>query len=206
GYKTRVFVLPALAVGAPHRRDRAFVVAYADGEQDRRGEQPRIQSNIGANGQNVANTGGAGCEECDIAAKSNKSGYGSGGSPEKFMANAKDEWVVRRNGEFPNDEESGGSGCYHSRRAQKNDGRKWRTVESGLGGVLDGLSDWLDGCRWPALLGQPQYEWEPPRVAVGIKNRVPRLKALGNAVVPQQVFPILAAIKAVHDSLKGGAS
>lgn len=58
----------------------------------------------------------------------------------------------------------------------------------------------IDNHRWPALMGQEQYEWEPPRVATGVKNRVPRLKACGNAVVPAQVFPILAAIKAVHDS------
>lgn len=59
---------------------------------------------------------------------------------------------------------------------------------------------WIDYPRWPAGQGQEQYEWEPPRVAVGVKNRVARLKACGNAVVPAQVFPILSAIKAVHDS------
>lgn len=49
---------------------------------------------------------------------------------------------------------------------------------------------------WPAFMGHPQYEWEPPRVAQGVKNRVARLKALGNAVVPAQAEPIFAAIAA----------
>jgi len=40
--------------------------------------------------------------------------------------------------------------------------------------------------RWPARPGEAQYPWEAPRVAVGIKNRPKRLKALGNAVVPAQ--------------------
>lgn len=54
------------------------------------------------------------------------------------------------------------------------------------------------GTAWPAGYGEPQYEWEPPRIAVGVKNRVARLKALGNAVVPAQVLPILAAIAAIE--------
>ena len=46
-------------------------------------------------------------------------------------------------------------------------------------------------------------EWwksEPdiPRVAKNIPNRVQRLKALGNAVVPAQIFPIFAAIAEIE--------
>ncbi|MFB5761053.1 hypothetical protein [Paenibacillus medicaginis] len=92
-----------------------------------------------------------------------------------------------------------------------------------MGGSTNELSDWLDGSGvnpldalaefvaaypQPALMGQPQYEWEPPRVASGIKDRTPRLKALGNAVDPLQFYPIMAAIKAINDGLmreEGGA-
>lgn len=55
-------------------------------------------------------------------------------------------------------------------------GTTW-AAESRLGGVVDGISAGLDG-RW---LDEPDI----PRVATGIKNRVDRLKGLGNAVVPQ---------------------
>jgi DNA (cytosine-5)-methyltransferase 1 len=40
------------------------------------------------------------------------------------------------------------------------------------------------------------WDVEPdiPRVAKGVKNRVARLRALGNAVVPAQAYPIFRAI------------
>jgi DNA (cytosine-5)-methyltransferase 1 len=55
-----------------------------------------------------------------------------------------------------------------------------------LGGVAHGSPHWLDG-YW---LVEPDI----PRAAKGIKNRVARLKALGNAVVPAQAYPVFRAI------------
>jgi len=56
---------------------------------------------------------------------------------------------------------------------------------------------WLESSydRWPTGPGQPQHVWEPPRVASGIPQRTHRLKALGNAVVPQVVYPLAVAIR-----------
>lgn len=51
---------------------------------------------------------------------------------------------------------------------------------------------------WPALMGQPQYDYEPPRVATKSRNRTKRLKCLGNAVVPQQAYPIFQIIADIH--------
>ena len=60
----------------------------------------------------------------------------------------------------------------------------------------------IEGCRTDNRGGATQYvagEWwavEPDvgRVANGIPSRVDRLKYLGNAVVPQQAYPIFKAI------------
>jgi DNA (cytosine-5)-methyltransferase 1 len=68
-----------------------------------------------------------------------------------------------------------------------------RSAKSRLGGMVNGRTYWLDG-YW-------RVEPDIPRVATGIKNRVDRLKSLGNMVVPQQVYPIL---KAIYDIETGG--
>jgi DNA (cytosine-5)-methyltransferase 1 len=49
------------------------------------------------------------------------------------------------------------------------------------------------------------WEVEPaiPRVAVGIKDRVNRLRALGNAVVPQQAYPIFRTIAEIEGIYRG---
>ena len=61
-------------------------------------------------------------------------------------------------------------------------------AESGLGGMVDGLSSRLDGHHG--------FEVEPniPRVAENIPDRVNRLKALGNSIVPQIIYHIGMAI------------
>ena len=40
-----------------------------------------------------------------------------------------------------------------------------------------------------------------PRVGVGIKDRTHRLKALGNAIVPQIAVKLMEAIKAIDGSM-----
>jgi hypothetical protein len=58
-----------------------------------------------------------------------------------------------------------------------------RKIELRLDGVVDGLSYWLDEPRGV------------PRIVVDQKDRANRLKALGNAIVPQNAKLIGLAIK-----------
>jgi hypothetical protein len=83
-------------------------------------------------------------------------------------------------------------------------------LNSVVGGQLNpDWVEWLMGfpIGWTDLTKSnpiPHCGWETepdiPRVAYKIKNRVNRLKCLGNAVVPQQIAPILFAIAEIERS------
>lgn len=70
---------------------------------------------------------------------------------------------------------------------------EWPT-ESGLGGMADGISKGMDGSLGFTVNHYWDAEPDIPRIAEGIPHRADRLKALGNAVVPQQFYPVFKAI------------
>ena len=209
GYAVTVFNFEAAAVGASHRRERVFFVAYRNNKRLERwnGEVMRECAGewfIGKGSTYMADTNrngtqrdksehrqGCGVEQGseDVAnAKSRESGEqesrnrreGIGRRSEKVID------VANSNGLRPQEHEICKSAIFEQSSQEL---RGDRQLESGLGGMVDGFSCWLhepDGI---------------PRVATGIKNRVDRLKCLGNAVVPQQIYPILQAIADIERSM-----
>lgn len=96
------------------------------------------------------------------------------------------------------------SDSYDARGAdiQRAKGAGESRIQRGVVRNFDGLSSGVFRHRFPAGFGQQQYDGEPPRsverssIDVTLANK--RAKALGNAVVPQQAFPIFAAIAMIE--------
>jgi len=170
GYETRTFVFPACAVNAPHRRDRCAIVAYTNSEGQQRGEQLRASKQEGQ-----AEPYRPACQCSGIIPNTDN---GSG--------------ALRRDGELSAAQSAGNGRNHFGGRTPEHGSGEWQTAQPGMGGSYDGLSAWMDSVR----AGWSNGSWEDgiPRLAGDVPDRVNRLKCLGNAVVPQQFYPIFKAI------------
>lgn len=148
GYDAQWRTLRASDVGAPHRRERLFIVAYS------------YRARSGAISENVDIGGGTALPRAQTV------------HPINGASDRSRHWA---------DEQAGGE----SARALPSNGA-WDErdeTKSRLGRIVDGIPGRMD--RWPARPGEPQEAWEAPRTCETATNRRARLKALGNAVVPQ---------------------
>jgi DNA (cytosine-5)-methyltransferase 1 len=198
GYRVGWLCYGASDVGAPHRRERVFIVAHSE--------------SIGRRGWSNGDEGGRSGEIQTSRSCSPEERAYMAHTPQHLFNRPRQTRETGR-GEFADGGNVADPDVMHREKCRplgrmgregepdQGDGRGQGPTQSGMGRNFDGLPAGLAGYRWPAGPG-PQYPWEPPRIATGVKDRVAKLKALGNAVVPAQAYPIFRAIMGIEDAEK----
>ncbi|MDD3525091.1 MAG: DNA cytosine methyltransferase [Candidatus Cloacimonetes bacterium] len=200
GYSYRAFVIPAAGVGAPHQRARVFIVAHSNhsstARQRRDGREvlPLTESE-GSNlcGQHVADPSR---ELLNRSRGARRRGIESTDCgidvPNPYLLHA-DSW---RYGAGPVCRIGPSPPRLSSCKPTSTDTYSERCKErhSPPCSKEEGFNPWRSDPRGDLWLVEPRVG----RVADGVPSRVDRLRCLGNAVVPQQVYPIFRAIAEIE--------
>ena len=216
----------AVDVGAWHRRDRVFIVAYSASGNGRQSKFSNTGREREISQENRLGLRTESCGQSEDATDTTEQGLertiakgsiqagglptecrpvsGTEGNGRPQSGNTRTRWTG-----FKNDSKGVkqcGTGYEESSqlaiagvttRERGNMSRiaqNSRQSESRMGNLADGFPSWL---------AEPDGV---PRIARGIKARVAKLKALGNAVCPLQIYPIYKAIVEIeiNDNRKRG--
>ncbi len=178
GYAVQPIVLPACAIGAPHQRNRVAILAHAG-------------HNV-FSGRESAEEGSAG-QTCN--------------EPESCGGYVANTHCIRpgKNNNQPDLNKK------WDNKTQKSTGgtepRRIRPSGSNVPNTNSQGRERLRSAGTKRITQPPCGNWwdaEPNvgRVANGVPNRVDRLRCLGNAVVPQQFYPIFQAIADIELGIK----
>jgi DNA (cytosine-5)-methyltransferase 1 len=205
GYATRAVVVPACAVDAPHRRDRLWIVARDVGLSIRDGRQPRLPA-AAAVGHGRSSVAAGGALPDAIGDELRHEPGRRDGARRQGSAEPRD------NGSTGALADTGGERLEEPQRVAGDAGAEQpAAARGGLGGASADVADAARSgqrrgtvgaeARARAELGE-RCRWLPEpgirRVAHGVPARVAKLRALGNAVVPQVVAEIARAILVEH--------
>ena len=181
GYTTWSFIIPAVAVNAPHQRDRLWIIAHADGEREPDGSQHEQRLAVGntrrrrlegVNGRGHGQEPEDGCSQSSgetVSDADNPRGGASQHGAERKGSPDQQGWQEHSLAEF-----SGRSADISDASASRLQG----DVRQGQTGAQGEPEGYFTQRGW--------WEFEPAicRVANGVRHRSHRIKGLGNAVIP----------------------
>ena len=227
GYSTRTFNIPACSVGAPHLRQRLWVIAHSDSESEPDGsfDGNARQRQLGFEFVADSKRTGTGVEEHRSSGQGRKSPDSS--QPEVLRqkdrtssskgSSASGEDVAYSNGggrdtqplpstisaKRQNHTDAYQSGPRRSERivadSDRDDRGRGRSTKSSK--RKSRMEHWSGG---ECYRSEEWWEVEPSmgRLVDGLPNRVPQLRALGNSIIPQIAQKIGQAIKETYDVYK----
>lgn len=201
GYDAGWDCLRASDVGAPHRRERWFLLGWRQDVGDGAGaRRKRIAGGDSAGAGRVSGVAaGAGAHVADPNGgrreqQRKRSVLDGERTALRHDADGRDGASIVAHAERlgpsrpRNNQRPVRAAPHGERQANRSVDVGHGLTESRVGGAADGLPCGVDiaAHRWPAARGEAQHEDEAPRITTERQHRRPRLKALGNAVVPQQ--------------------
>ena len=177
GYRSTAGIFSAVEVGAPHQRKRVFIMGYSTGQCDKQhqaeqqgghsfgGSGEQIRGGL-AHSEHDGRSAGAVRGGIEETGTGNKEGQDETSKPER--AGRPESSGDLQRGEQAGLADSKSVGCRGGQDQNGDDRQGIQKQEDKerpmVWGEATGCSGDLRGNRWPSRPGEPQHDWEEPRV------------------------------------------
>ena len=200
GYSVEAGLFTAAEVGAPHKRERLFILAYSEGmyadrdagELPKQNEQQateRPQERIAESGSasDVGNAQCSGLNRKRISVQSgrqNEESIDITGAGEKLDNPTSGRLIAQQQDKAGKDSRERISEKASCELANADSQRTQRGKDSGPveGSGQNGHQQPFRQDCWPARPGQPQYDWEEPRTIVGYTKKLKDINKRGSGI------------------------